>query len=132
MQKVVIIDDSPVIRRIVETTMRRAGVACTSYENGVEAIQALKHNQEELPDLIFLDIGLPKIDGYDVLRLLKTNPRFDRTPVFILSARDGVLDRIKSHLAGARGYIIKPFKIQELMYAVRTPGHFSITNRRPV
>lgn len=119
MQKVMIIDDSPVVRIIVETAMRRAGISCASYENGVEALQALKRRQEEMPDLIFLDIGLPKIDGYDVLRLLKTSPRFDRTPVFILSARDGVLDRVKSRLAGARGHIIKPFRIQELMSAVR-------------
>jgi twitching motility two-component system response regulator PilG len=121
MHKVILIDDSPVVRKIVETAMRRAGVSCASYENGVEALQALKHWQEELPDLIFLDIGLPNLDGYDVLRLLKTSPRFDRTPVFILTARDGVLDRVKSRLAGARGHIIKPFKIQELISAVNTP-----------
>jgi DNA-binding response OmpR family regulator len=110
-----IIDDSPVVRKIVEAAMRRAGVSCTGYESGLEALQALKQHQEDMPDLIFLDIGLPKIDGYDVLRLIKTSPRLDRTPVFMLSARDGVLDRVKSRLAGARGHIIKPFKIQELI-----------------
>lgn len=115
MQKVIIIDDSPVVRKIVETAMRRAGATCTGYENGVEALQSLKQAQEETPDLIFLDIGLPKIDGYNVLRLLKTSPRFDHTPVIMLSARDGVLDRVKSRLAGASGHIIKPFKIQQLI-----------------
>lgn len=119
MQKVMIIDDSPVVRKIVEATMRRAGVSCTGYENGLEALQALKHRQDEVPDLIFLDIGLPKIDGYDVLRLLKTSPHLDRTPVFVLSARDSVLDRVKSRLAGARGHIIKPFKVHELISVVR-------------
>jgi len=119
MQKVMIIDDSPVVCKIVEATMRRAGVSCTCYDNGLEALQALKHHQEEIPDLIFLDIGLPKIDGYDVLRLLKTSPRLDHTPVFVLSARDGVLDRVKSRLAGARGHIIKPFKVHELISVVR-------------
>jgi twitching motility two-component system response regulator PilG len=122
MQKVMIIDDSLVVRKIVETAMRRAGVSCASYKDGIEAIQALKEQQAQqdaLPDLIFLDIGLPRLDGYDVLRLLKTSPRFDRTPIFILSAHDGVLDRVKSRLAGARGHINKPFKVQELLSVVR-------------
>lgn len=118
MQKVMIIDDSLVVRKIVETAMRRAGVSCTSYKDGIEAIQALKQ-QDGLPDLIFLDIGLPRLDGYDVLRLLKTSPRFDRTPIFILSGHDGVLDRVKSRLAGARGHINKPFRVQELLSVVR-------------
>ena len=115
MNRVVIIDDSLVVRKIVETTFRRAGIDCASYSDGVEAIQALKDWQDDLPDLIFLDIGLPKLDGYDVLRLLKASPRFDRTAVVMLSARDGILDRVKSRLAGARGHITKPFKIQELL-----------------
>jgi len=115
MNKVVIIDDSLVVRKIVETTCRRAGIDCTGYPDGVEALQALKGWQDDLPDLIFLDIGLPKLDGYDVLRLLRASPYFDRTAVIILSARDGVLDRLKSRLAGARGHITKPFKIQELL-----------------
>jgi twitching motility two-component system response regulator PilG len=116
MNKVVIIDDSLVVRKIVETTFRRAGVDCASYADGVEALQALKEGEDDLlPDLIFLDVGLPHLDGYDVLRLLKASPRFDRTAVIMLSARDGILDRVKSRLAGARGHITKPFKIQELL-----------------
>lgn len=121
MQRVVIIDDSLVVRKIVETAMRRAGISCSSYENGVDAIQALKQQQDEMPDLIFLDISLPKLDGYDVLRLLKTSPRFDTTPVYMLSAHDGLLDRVKSRIAGAKGHINKPFKIQELLSVVHAP-----------
>jgi len=120
MSNVVIIDDSIVVRKIIETTLRRAGIACTSYQDGVEALQALRERQHDIPDLIFLDIGLPRLDGYDVLRLLKTSPRFDHTPVFMLSARDGMLDRLKSRLAGARGHITKPFKIQELLYVIQS------------
>ena len=120
MSNVVIIDDSVVVRKIVETTLRRAGIDCSSYQDGVEALQALKDRQGDLPDLIFLDIGLPRLDGYDVLRLLKTSPRFDHTPVFMLSARDSVLDRLKSRLAGARGHITKPFKVQELLNVIQS------------
>ena len=100
MNKVVIIDDSMVVRKIVETTFRRAGIDCTSYPDGIEALQALKDWQDDLPDLIFLDIGLPNLDGYDVLRLLKTSSHFDRTAVIMLSARDGILDRPRSHRGG--------------------------------
>lgn len=118
MNRVVIIDDSIVVRKIVETTFRRAGILCTGYPDGVEALQDLKRWQDDLPDLIFLDIGLPKLDGYDVLRLLRASPNFDRTAVIMLSAHDGILDRLKSRLAGARGHIVKPFKIQELLSVV--------------
>jgi twitching motility two-component system response regulator PilG len=119
MNKVVIIDDSMVVRKIVETTFRRAGILCISYQDGVEALQDLKSWQDDLPDLIFLDINLPKLDGYDVLRLLKASPHFDHTAVIMLSARDGVIDRLKSRLAGAKGHITKPFKIQELLSVVQ-------------
>src|ERR1700730_8589856 len=115
MNKVVIIDDSMVVRKIVETTFRRAGIDCTSYSDGVEALQALKDWQDDLPDLIFLDIRLPLWAGYELLGLLKTSPHFGRTAVVMLSARDGILDRLKSRLAGARGHITKPFKVQELL-----------------
>ncbi|HZS75679.1 MAG TPA: response regulator [Ktedonobacteraceae bacterium] len=117
MRNVIIIDDSLVVRKIVEVALRRVGITCVSYQDGIEALLALKA-QEQLPDLIFLDINLPRIDGFDVLRLFKTSPQFDRTPIFVISARDGVLDRLKCRLAGARGYITKPFTVQKLLEAV--------------
>ena len=122
MSKVAVIDDSSVVRIIVETSLRRAGVACTGYQDGVEALRAFKKKKEqnELPDLILLDISLPKLDGFDLLRLLKTRPQFDHTVIVMLSAHDNVLDRIKSRLAGARGYITKPFKTQELLSTVQS------------
>jgi DNA-binding response OmpR family regulator len=86
-----------------------------SYQDGFEALRAFKAGEDYVPDLIFLDIGLPRIDGYDLLRLLKMSPQFDHTTVVMLSGRDGVLDRLKSRLAGAKGYITKPFKTQELL-----------------
>ena len=115
MSNVVVIDDSVVVRKIVEIVLHRYGIACLSYQDGYEALRAFKTCNDYVPDLIFLDIGLPRIDGYDLLRLLKTSPQFDHTTVVMLSARDGVLDRLKSRLAGAKGYITKPFKTQELL-----------------
>lgn len=120
MSHAIIIDDSVVVRKIVEATLRRAGITCHSYQDGVEALQALREKQQDTPDVIFLDIGLPRIDGYDVLRLLRTSPRYEHTAIFMLSARDGVLDRVKSRLAGARGYITKPFKIQDLLSVMKS------------
>jgi len=118
MNNVVVIDDSTVVRKIVETSLRRVGVACISYQDGMEALQAFKEGQNPIPDLIFLDIGLPKLSGYDLLRLLRTSSQFDHTAIVMLSARDGVLDRLKSRLAGARDYMIKPFKTQDLLTIV--------------
>lgn len=115
MSNVVIIDDSVVVRKIVETCLRRFGIGCISYQDGYEALRAFKEGENYIPDLIFLDIGLPKLDGYDMLRLLKTSPQFDHTTIVMLSGRDGMLDRLKSRLAGARGYITKPFKTQDLL-----------------
>ena len=115
MSNVVVIDDSAVVRKIVEIILHRCGIACMSYQDGFEALKAFKTGEDYIPDLIFLDIGLPKIDGYDLLRLLKTSPQFDHTTVVMLSGRDGVLDRLKSRLAGAKGYVTKPFKTQELL-----------------
>jgi twitching motility two-component system response regulator PilG len=115
MSKVVVIDDSMVVRKIVEIILSRYGITCISYQDGYEALKAFKTGEDYIPDLIFLDIGLPKIDGYDLLRLLKTSPQFDHTEVVVLSARDGVLDRLKGRLAGAKGYVTKPFKTQELL-----------------
>lgn len=115
MSNVVIIDDSAVIRKIVEISLHRCGITCISYQDGYEALRAFKNGEDYIPDLIFLDIGLPKLDGYDFLRLLRTNLQFEHTAVIMLSGRDGVLDRLKSRLAGAKGYITKPFKTQELL-----------------
>jgi DNA-binding response OmpR family regulator len=104
-----------VVRKIVEVVLSRYGITCIGYKDGYEALKAFKSGEDYIPDLIFLDIGLPKIDGYDLLRLLKTSPQFDRTTVVMLSGRDGMLDRLKGRLAGAKGYVTKPFKTQDLL-----------------
>ncbi len=115
MSCVAIIDDSVVVRKIVETSMSRVGVRCLGFRDGYEALRAFRTELEEPPDLIFLDINLPRIDGFDLLRLLKSHPNFDQVAVVILSSRDSVLDRVKCRLAGARGYLVKPFRTQDLL-----------------
>lgn len=120
MGYVAIIDDSVVVRKIVETSMSRIGVKCLGFRDGYEALRAFQTQLKQPPDLIFLDINLPLIDGFDLLRLFKSHPGFDQIAIVMLSSRDGVLDRVKCRLAGARAYLVKPFRTQDLLTMVST------------
>ncbi len=112
---VMIIDDSPTVRKIIETSLRREGFDSISYCDGIEALRALTNPQHPIPDLVILDIGLPKMDGYEVARRLKTKQHFSNTVIVMLTSHSGVIDRLKGRLAGAKEYIIKPFKTQEVI-----------------
>ena len=116
---VIIIDDSLTVRKIMETSLKREGFASVSYPDGIEALRALSEGLP-IPDLVLLDIGLPKMDGYEVARHLKTKQQFGNTPIVMISQRDGMIDRLKGRLAGAKDYITKPFKSQEVMTIVHS------------
>lgn len=116
---VMVIDDSPTIRAILEVCLHRAGCEVMSFEDGVQALLWLNSTQARIPDLIFIDLGLPKMDGYEVIRLLKARPALAQTTLAILSQRDGVLDHIKGWLAGAHFYLTKPFKMQQIVALVQ-------------
>jgi len=116
---VMIIDDSLTVRKIMETSLKREGFASVSYPDGIEALRALSEGLP-IPDLVLLDIGLPKMDGYEVARHLKTKQQFGNTPIVMISQRDGMIDRLKGRLAGAKDYITKPFKTQEVMTIVHS------------
>jgi DNA-binding response OmpR family regulator len=115
---VMIIDDSLTVRKILETTLKREGFLSESYPDGIEALRALSQRGHPVPDLVILDIGLPKMDGYEVARHLKTKQQFGNTTIVMLSKRDGVIDRLKGRLAGAKDYITKPFRTQDVMSVV--------------
>jgi twitching motility two-component system response regulator PilG len=117
---VMIIDDSLTVRKIMETSLKREGFASVSYPDGIEALRALSERRHPVPDLVLLDIGLPKMDGYEVARHLKTKQQFGNTPIVMISQRDGMIDRLKGRLAGAKDYITKPFKTQEVMTIVHS------------
>jgi twitching motility two-component system response regulator PilG len=112
---VMIIDDSLTVRKIIETSLKREGFESVSYPDGIEALRALQERRHRPPDLVILDIGLPKMDGYTVARHLKTKHQFGNTTIVMLSGRDGVIDRIKGRLVGAKDYITKPFRTQDVM-----------------
>ncbi len=117
---VMVIDDSLVIRKIVETCLHRAGHEVKSFPDGVEALCWLNTKEARIPDLVVVDLGLPRLDGYQVIQLIKARPALERTRLVILSLRDGVLDRIKGRLAGAHAYLTKPFKTDQLLAVIQT------------
>lgn len=120
-----IIDDSQTVRKIVEICLRREGYNVQGFGDGVEAIQWLREANTYIPDVIFVDIGLPKMDGYEVVRRLRAKPQLAETAIIMLSRRDGVIDRLKARLVGAKDYITKPFQTHTIISIV----HHSITQK---
>jgi len=117
---VMVIDDSATVCKIIETCLRREGFEVKTFNDGVEAVRWLTEPQSPIPDLVLLDIELPKMDGYEVARRLKTKQRFHDTVIVMLSRRDGVIDRLKGRLVGAKDYISKPFKTQDIIAITQT------------
>ena len=115
---VMVIDDSLVIRKILEICLHRADYEVKSFADGMEALRWLNTGDARLPDLIIVDLGLPKLDGYEVIRLLKARPDLAHTRLVILSQRDGILDRIKGRLVGADVYLTKPFQTDQLLAVI--------------
>jgi twitching motility two-component system response regulator PilG len=117
---IMLIDDSPTVRKIVETCLGRAAFEVKSFPDGVEAIRWLTGPYSRIPNLVLLDIGLPQMNGYAVARLLKRMPACANTVMIMCSGRDGVIDKLKAHLIGAKAYITKPLKAQYVVEIVRS------------
>ncbi len=114
---VMVIDDSPAVRRVVEICLGRHDITTISFASGVDAIAALSRGEIAPPKVVLLDIGMPRMNGYEVARRLRSNPAFRDTRIFMLTAHDGMLDRAHSRLLGA-GFIPKPFKSADLITIV--------------
>ena len=114
--KVMVIDDSQTIRRTAETLLAREGYQVITAQDGFEALAKIADHG---PDLIFIDIMMPRLDGYQACALIKGNPRFARTPVIMLSSKDGLFDRARGRIVGSDEYLTKPFTKDELLGAVR-------------
>jgi DNA-binding response OmpR family regulator len=127
---VMVIDDSPTVRKVVETCLRRENFEVRSFVDGVEAIHWLTSPEARIPDLVLLDIGLPKMDGYEVAKRLRTKQQFSNTIIVMLTRRDSVIDRLKGRLAGAKEYITKPFKIQDIVHSVQTQLNLPLSSER--
>ena len=114
--KVMVIDDSKTIRRTAETLLKKAGCEVLTAVDGFEALALIAdHN----PDLIFVDIMMPRLDGYQTCALIKHNEMYRDTPVIMLSSKDGLFDRARGRIVGSEEYPTKPFTKEELLGAIR-------------
>ena len=113
--KVLVIDDSNTIRRSAEIFLRQAGFDVILAEDGFDALAKISDHQ---PKVIFVDIMMPRLDGYQTCTLIKQHPRLKSTPVIMLSSKDGVFDRARGRLAGSDRYLTKPFTKEALIDAV--------------
>ncbi|MBU68072.1 MAG: response regulator [Cupriavidus sp.] len=114
--KVLVIDDSSTIRRTAEIFLTQAGYQVMLAEDGFEALAKVGDLH---PDVIFCDILMPRLDGYQTCSLIKKSPRFHAIPVIMLSSRDGVFDRSRGRLVGAHNHLAKPFSREALLQAVQ-------------
>ncbi len=114
--KIMVIDDSKTIRRTAENLLSKAGYDVITASDGFEALSLVADHH---PDLIFVDIMMPRLDGYQTCALIKGNAAYADTPVIMLSSKDGLFDRAKGRLAGSDQYLTKPFTREELLDAIR-------------
>ena len=113
--KVLVIDDSNTIRRSAEIFLRQAGFEVFLADDGFDALAKISDHQ---PQVIFVDIMMPRLDGYQTCALIKQNSLLKSTPVIMLSSKDGVFDRARGRLAGSDRYLTKPFTKEGLINAV--------------
>ena len=114
--KVMIIDDSKTIRRTAESLLKKEGCEVVTATDGFEALAKIA---DEKPDIIFVDIMMPRLDGYQTCALIKNNQVFRETPVIMHSSKDGLFDRARGRIVGSDQYLTKPFTKDELLGAIR-------------
>lgn len=113
--KILVVDDSKTIRRTAETLLSREGCQVFTAIDGFDALSKIADHQ---PDLIFVDIMMPRLDGYQTCSLIKHNKVFKDTPVIMLSSKDGLFDRARGRIVGSEQYLTKPFTKDELLGAI--------------
>ena len=113
--KVLVIDDSKTIRRTAETLLNKVGCNVVTAEDGFDALAKIADNR---PDIIFVDIMMPRLDGYQTCALIKNNEEFSSIPIVMLSSKDGLFDKAKGRIVGSDEYLTKPFSKTELLSAI--------------
>jgi len=109
--RVMVIDDSNTIRRTAETLLSKAGCDVVTATDGFDSLAKIADSE---PDVIFVDIMMPRLDGYQTCALIKNNSQYQETPVIMLSSKDGLFDKAKGRIVGADDYLTKPFSKSEL------------------
>jgi twitching motility two-component system response regulator PilG len=117
--KVLVIDDSNTIRRSAEIFLKQGGHEVVLAEDGFDALAKVNDCQ---PDLIFCDILMPRLDGYQTCAIIKRNARFASVPVVMLSSKDGVFDKARGRMVGSQDYLTKPFTKDQLLQTVKQFG----------
>lgn len=115
--KVMVIDDSNTIRKSAEIFLKPFDCQVILAEDGFEAMSKIVENQ---PDIIFVDITMPRLDGYQTCKLIKNNPIYQSTPVVMLSSKDGLFDKARGRMAGSNDYLTKPFTAEGLLSIIRS------------
>jgi len=115
--KVLVIDDSNTIRRSAEIFLRQGGHEVVLAEDGFDALSKVNDHD---PELIFCDILMPRLDGYQTCAIIKRNPRFAHVPVIMLSSKDGLFDKARGRMVGSEEYLTKPFTKEQLLRAVES------------
>ena len=118
--KVLVIDDSKTIRRTAETLLAREGCEVFTAVDGLAALSKVAAHQ---PDIVFVDIMMPRLDGYQTCSLIKHNKVFRSIPVIMLSSKDGLFDRARGRIVGSEHYLTKPFTREELLSAIESHVH---------
>ncbi len=114
--RVMVIDDSKTIRRTAETLLMREGCQVVTATDGFEALAKIA---DQRPQIVFVDIMMPRLDGYQTCALIKSNSEFRSVPVLMLSSKDGLFDKARGRIVGAQEYLTKPFTRDELLSAIR-------------
>lgn len=117
--KVLVIDDSNTIRRSAEIFLKQGGHEVMLAEDGFDALSKVNDFK---PDIIFCDILMPRLDGYQTCAIIKKNVNFSSVPVVMLSSKDGVFDKARGRMVGSQDYLTKPFTKDQLLQAVRQFG----------
>lgn len=118
--KAMVIDDSKTIRRTAETLLKKVGCDVITAVDGFDALAKIADHK---PQIIFVDIMMPRLDGYQTCALIKNNKEFKNTPVIMLSSKDGLFDRAKGRIVGSDQYLTKPFSRDELLGAIAEHVH---------
>ncbi len=113
--KVMVIDDSKTIRRTATMILEKVGCDVTTATDGFDALDKIANSH---PDIIFVDIMMPRLDGYQMCSLIKNNSNLKDTPIIMLSSKDGLFDRAKGRIVGSEQYLTKPFTKSELLEAI--------------
>ena len=117
--KVLVVDDSNTIRRSAEIFLKQGGHEVLLADDGFDALAKINDYQ---PDLVFCDILMPRLDGYQTCAIIKRNPQFASVPVIMLSSKDGLFDKARGRMVGSEDYLTKPFTKDQLLQAVQQHG----------